>query len=313
MFVPIASADPAQAARGARREKSPGCSDWFLKLYGGVVGWFVRLRWLTVPTYLVACGLVLGVRWVCRSAPSTFHARSIRGNSCCGSRSPPGSNFELTRQISSDPKCLEEIERAEAKPEHIAITMGYVDPGRPELRHRQHGPVHARARRRPDYGSRLTEDSRDQARRIPRERLHARCCPSGCSPGWPSGWSKGEPVQGQCGEASEAVDFRFRAGRYGDPGHELRLADTDCGSGLLGTDPEDGAAARGEDRRERHERIPFLRDVRIRAVARLPHRRSHNRPRRPVSPRQGLGRGPCDRHGDGVDASFASAQPTGST
>ena len=38
-------------------------------------------------------------------------------------RPPPGSNFELTRQMAI--KCLEEIER-EAKPEHMKITMGYV-------------------------------------------------------------------------------------------------------------------------------------------------------------------------------------------
>ena len=38
-------------------------------------------------------------------------------------RPPPGSNFELTRQMAI--KCLEEIE-GEAKPEHIEITMGYV-------------------------------------------------------------------------------------------------------------------------------------------------------------------------------------------
>src|SRR5262249_19372225 len=36
---------------------------------------------------------------------------------------PPGSNFELTRQMAV--KCLEEVER-EAKPENIAITMGFV-------------------------------------------------------------------------------------------------------------------------------------------------------------------------------------------
>ena len=38
-------------------------------------------------------------------------------------RPPPGSNFELTREMAV--KCLEEIER-EAKPENIEITMGFV-------------------------------------------------------------------------------------------------------------------------------------------------------------------------------------------
>ena len=38
-------------------------------------------------------------------------------------RPPPGSNFELTRQMAI--KCLEEIER-EAGPGNIEITMGFV-------------------------------------------------------------------------------------------------------------------------------------------------------------------------------------------
>jgi len=38
-------------------------------------------------------------------------------------RPPPGSNFEVTRQMAV--KCLEEIER-QAKPENIEISMGYV-------------------------------------------------------------------------------------------------------------------------------------------------------------------------------------------
>src|SRR5208283_727816 len=72
--------------------------DRMVKVYGKAVGWFVRLRWLTVPIYLGVCGLVL---WVLGLQVGT----------------------ELTRQMAI--KCLEEIER-EAKPEHIAITMGYV-------------------------------------------------------------------------------------------------------------------------------------------------------------------------------------------
>ena len=38
-------------------------------------------------------------------------------------RPPPGSNYELTRQMAV--KCLEEIEK-EAKPENVEISMGYV-------------------------------------------------------------------------------------------------------------------------------------------------------------------------------------------
>ena len=85
------------------------------------MGWFVRLRWLTVPIYLVACVLVL---WLLGMQVGTELFPQIdSGQFVLRFRPPPGSNFELTRQMAI--KCLEEIER-EAKPENIAITMGFV-------------------------------------------------------------------------------------------------------------------------------------------------------------------------------------------
>ena len=106
---------------GGHGEGKPGLFDRMLKVYGKAVGWFVRLRWLTVPIYLGACGLVL---WVLGLQVGTELFPQIdSGEFVLRFRPPPGSNFELTRQMAI--KCLEEIER-EAKPEHIAITMGYV-------------------------------------------------------------------------------------------------------------------------------------------------------------------------------------------
>ena len=111
---------PAEAP-GGHGEGKPGLFDRMLKVYGKAVGWFVRLRWLTVPIYLGACGLVL---WVLGLQVGTELFPQIdSGEFVLRFRPPPGSNFELTRQMAI--KCLEEIER-EAKPEHIAITMGYV-------------------------------------------------------------------------------------------------------------------------------------------------------------------------------------------
>ena len=93
----------------------------FLKVYRKAVGWFVRLRWLVVPGYLAACGLIL---WVLGLQIGTELFPQIdSGQFVLRFRPPPGSNFELTRQMAV--KCLEEIER-EAKPENIQITMGYV-------------------------------------------------------------------------------------------------------------------------------------------------------------------------------------------
>ncbi len=93
----------------------------FLKVYRKLVGWFVHLRWLIVPGYLVACGLIL---WGLGLQIGTELFPQIdSGQFVLRFRPPPGSNFELTRQMAV--KCFEEIER-EAKPENIQITMGYV-------------------------------------------------------------------------------------------------------------------------------------------------------------------------------------------
>ena len=106
---------------GGHVEGKPGLFDRMLKVYGKAVSWFVRLRWLTVPIYLGACGLVL---WVLGLQVGTELFPQIdSGEFVLRFRPPPGSNFELTREMAI--KCLEEIER-EAKPENVQISMGYV-------------------------------------------------------------------------------------------------------------------------------------------------------------------------------------------
>ena len=120
MFVPIMSVALLKH-HGGHGEKKPGLFDRVLSVYEGVVGWFVRLRWLTVPIYLVACALVLGVLGM--QVGTELFPQIDSGEFVLRFRPPPGSNYELTRQMAI--KCLEVIE-AEAKPEHIAITMGYV-------------------------------------------------------------------------------------------------------------------------------------------------------------------------------------------
>ena len=129
---------------GGHGDEDRGLFAQFLKGYRKTVSWFVRLRWFVVPGYLAACGLIL---WLLGLQIGTELFPQIdSGQFVLRFRPPPGSNFELTRQMAV--KCLEEIER-EAKPENIQITMGLRGPSGPELRHRQHGPLHARARRRP--------------------------------------------------------------------------------------------------------------------------------------------------------------------
>ena len=118
-FVPILCVSLLKHA--GHHDEDRGLFARFLKGYRKAVGWFVRLRWFVVPAYLAACGLIL---WLLGLQIGTELFPQIdSGQFVLRFRPPPGSNFELTRQMAV--KCLEEIER-EAKPENIQITMGFV-------------------------------------------------------------------------------------------------------------------------------------------------------------------------------------------
>src|SRR5262249_4331207 len=89
-------------------EEKPGLFDRILKVYGTAVHWFVHLRWLTVPIYLGACGLVLGALGM--QVGTELVPQIDSGEFVLRFRPPPGSNYELTRRMAV--KCLAEIERA---------------------------------------------------------------------------------------------------------------------------------------------------------------------------------------------------------
>ena len=59
-FVPILCVKLLKH-KGDHGEEKKGLFDRVLTVYGAVVGWVVRLRWLIVPIYLVACVLILAV------------------------------------------------------------------------------------------------------------------------------------------------------------------------------------------------------------------------------------------------------------
>ena len=107
--------------KGGHGEAKTGLFERMLQGYRAAVTWFVYRRWWIVPGYLGACALVLGSLGM--QVGTELFPQVDSGQFVLRFRPPPGSNFELTRQMAI--KCLEEIER-EAKPENIAITMGYV-------------------------------------------------------------------------------------------------------------------------------------------------------------------------------------------
>src|SRR5262249_1465462 len=101
--------------------EKPGLFDRLLAAYGKAVSWFVHARWLLVPTYLAACALILGGLGL--QVGTELFPQVDSGEFVLRFRPPPGSNFELTREMAV--KCLEVVEK-EAKPENIDITMGFV-------------------------------------------------------------------------------------------------------------------------------------------------------------------------------------------
>jgi multidrug efflux pump subunit AcrB len=119
MFVPIMSV--YMLRHSGHHEAGRGLFDRFLDLYKIAISWMIRLRWLIVPVYLIACLLVLWVIGL-RLGKELF-PQVDSGEFVLRFRPPAGSNFELTRQMAV--KCLEEIER-EAKVESVKISMGFV-------------------------------------------------------------------------------------------------------------------------------------------------------------------------------------------
>ncbi len=118
-FVPIMSVYLLK--HKSHDEERRGLFGRLLDVYGKGVTQLVHLRWIVIPTYLAACGLLL---WQLGSRVGTELFPQIdSGEFVLRFRPPPGSNFELTREMAV--KCLEEIEH-EAKPENIVITMGFV-------------------------------------------------------------------------------------------------------------------------------------------------------------------------------------------
>jgi multidrug efflux pump subunit AcrB len=119
-FVPILCVYLLKPTHG-HAEESGGMFGHLLKVYSRTVGWFVRLRWWVVPGYLVGCALILGLLGL--QVGTELFPQVDSGQFVLRYRPPPGSNYELTRQMGV--RCLEEIEK-EAGLDQIEISLGYA-------------------------------------------------------------------------------------------------------------------------------------------------------------------------------------------
>ncbi|MGA2035201.1 MAG: efflux RND transporter permease subunit, partial [Thermoguttaceae bacterium] len=97
-----------------------GLFDRILPPFEKVVRSGVRFRWIVVPAYLVACGLLF---WLVGIQVGTeLFPQVDSGQFVIRFRAPPGSDYELTRKLA-----LRMLEVIDQETEHqVAISMGYV-------------------------------------------------------------------------------------------------------------------------------------------------------------------------------------------
>lgn len=107
---------------GQMGDEKPGLFDRVLAKYEVLVRGLVNTRWLVVPIYLAACIAILAVLGL--QVGTELFPQIDSGQFVLRFRPPPGSNFELTREMAV--KCLEEIEGEAGGPDKIEISMGYV-------------------------------------------------------------------------------------------------------------------------------------------------------------------------------------------
>jgi multidrug efflux pump subunit AcrB len=100
----------------------PGLFDNVQSHFGKIVQWLVRFRWIVVPSYLVACMLILAVLGT--QLGTELFPQVDSGEFVLRFRAPPGSNYEITRQIAV--KVLQVVEDEAGGPEKMDISMGFA-------------------------------------------------------------------------------------------------------------------------------------------------------------------------------------------
>ncbi len=217
-FVPILCVYLLKPMHGHAEEKG-GLFDRMLKVYGKAVSWFVRLRWVVVPAYLAGCLLILGAMGL--QVGTELFPQIDSGQFVLRFRPPPGSNYELTRQMGV--KCLEEIEK-EAGADNIEITMGYAGQVAPNF-----GIDNmVLFMRGPDDGQlrvAFRESTKIQLDEFRERTAQGSARASGAVAGPAAG--EGRIVHGGSAGGSQEGHLRLRAGRHRHQRHELRLLDAD--------------------------------------------------------------------------------------
>ena len=82
----------------------------------------VTCRWIVVPSYVVGCGVVLVI--VGTQLGTELFPQVDSGEFVLRFRAPPGSNFEITREIAV--RALQIVEEEAGGPNNVEISMGFA-------------------------------------------------------------------------------------------------------------------------------------------------------------------------------------------
>ena len=207
----------ADAARAARRGHKRGSSIASCRASSGSCATTVRHRWIVVPAYLAACGLLLWL--VGRQVGTELFPQVDSGQFVLRFRAPPGSEYELTRKCAL--KILDVIDRqSEGKGGDLD---GLRRPGRDQHGDQQHPVVHAGHGRRRCSACGLQEHSGVAIAEL-RERLRKALPERGRTVAEAEAPAAGGNSPEEAEARAQAVLAGLRAGRHRQHGDELRLA-----------------------------------------------------------------------------------------
>ena len=121
-LVPVLSVWLLKHHGKTHEEHSQGLFARVERVFGRIVKTLVLLRWVVVPVYLVVCGLVLLVLGT--QLGTELFPQVDSGEFVLRFCAPPGSNFEITREIAV--KTLQIVEQEAGGPNNVDISMGFA-------------------------------------------------------------------------------------------------------------------------------------------------------------------------------------------
>ncbi|HEX3601402.1 MAG TPA: efflux RND transporter permease subunit, partial [Lacipirellulaceae bacterium] len=233
-------------------ERSPaGMFERFQNAFGGWVQFLVRWRWIAVPAYVVVSLLILLAAG--SQLGTELFPQVDSGEFVLRFRAPPGSNFEITRQIAT--KVLQVVDE-EAGTGNVRISMGFAG---------QQAPTYSMNNlilfmRGPDDGQlRIALDEESAVRLAPLREQLRKALPEKVKP-WLTGVLEQQGLTAESAKArADQVTFGFEPG---DIVSEVMSFGSPTPIEVAVVSPNLADAREHADRiKAELEKIPYLRDV----------------------------------------------------